>query len=471
MTNEQKIWNYLKSKGLNNYGIAGLMGNLQAESGLEPTNLQNTYNQKLGLSDSEYTKRVDNGTYNNFTKDSAGYGLAQWTYWSRKEALLNYAKQRNKSIGDLETQLDFLIQELQQSYSSVLNTLKTATSVLEASNAVLLKFERPANQSNSVQTARANYGQKFYDQFAGNEGVVENMGHNTYTKGKKTQLSTHFVSTEFDCHGNGCCSTTILDPQLITYLEKIREYFNAPITISSGYRCVVHNRNVGGATGSRHGKGDAADIIVKGHTPREVAQYAESIGIKGIGLYETNSDGHFVHIDTRTTKSFWYGQACAARTTFGGSTTQNITTSSSASRNYYMLNDTGDGVKEIQLMLLELGYTLSNNPNDKTKGADGIYGALTKKAIIDFQQSQGLKADGLAGTATIEALKKAKTSTNKQVVEITANVLNVRSGPGTTYFVVGGLKKGTKVALTEIQNDWGKCDKGWISLEFVKEVK
>lgn len=471
MANEQKIWNYLKSKGLNDYGIAGLMGNLQAESGLEPTNLQNTYNQKLGLSDSEYTKKVDNGTYNNFIKDNAGYGLAQWTYWSRKEALLNYAKQKNKSIGDLETQLDFLIQELQQSYSGVLNTLKNAISVLEASNAVLLKFEQPANQNGSVQTVRANYSQKFYDQFAGNKGV-ELMGHNTYTKGKKTQLSTHFTSTEFDCHGKGCCSTTVLDPQLITYLEKIREHFNAPITISSGYRCTIHNRNVGGATGSRHGKGDAADVIVKGHTPREVAQYAESIGIKGIGLYETNSDGHFVHIDTRPTKSFWYGQACAARTTFGGSTTQNTTTSSGeAARNYYTLNDTGDGVKEIQLILLELGYTLTNNPNDKTRGADGIYGVLTKKAVIDFQRSQGLKTDGLAGAATIDALKKAKPSINsKQVVEVTANALNVRSGPGITYFVIGSLTKGTKVTLTEIQNDWGKYDKGWINLEYVKEV-
>ena len=53
--------------------------------------------------------------------------------------------------------------------------------------------------------------------------------------------------------------------------------------------------------------------------PAEIAKYAESIGILGIGLYETNRDGHFVHIDTRTTKAFWYGQKQAKRTTFGGS--------------------------------------------------------------------------------------------------------------------------------------------------------
>lgn len=70
------------------------MGNLYAESGLMPNNLQNTYNNKLGKTDAEYTAAVDNGSYGNFVKDSAGYGLAQWTYWSRKQALLNHANRR-----------------------------------------------------------------------------------------------------------------------------------------------------------------------------------------------------------------------------------------------------------------------------------------------------------------------------------------------------------------------------------------
>ena len=106
-TNEEKIWNYLKSKGLSDYGAAGLMGNLYAESGLRPNNLQNTYEGKFGMADAEYTELVDKGRYTNFVRDSAGYGLAQWTYWSRKEALLAYAKASKKSIGDLEMQLVF----------------------------------------------------------------------------------------------------------------------------------------------------------------------------------------------------------------------------------------------------------------------------------------------------------------------------------------------------------------------------
>ena len=88
-TNEEKIWNYLYSKLKNNYGVAGLIGNLKAESGLSPINLQNTGNTKLGMTDEQYTNAVNNNSYTNFIKDSQGYGLAQWTYWNRKQNLLD----------------------------------------------------------------------------------------------------------------------------------------------------------------------------------------------------------------------------------------------------------------------------------------------------------------------------------------------------------------------------------------------
>lgn len=106
--NTATIWNYLKGKGLNDFAVAGIMGNLYAESGFKPTNLQNTYEKKLCYTDATYTAAVDNGSYTNFVKDSAGYGLAQWTYWSRKQAFLEHAQSVGKSIGDLTMQLDFM---------------------------------------------------------------------------------------------------------------------------------------------------------------------------------------------------------------------------------------------------------------------------------------------------------------------------------------------------------------------------
>ena len=197
--NEEKIWNFLSGKGLSAYGVAGLMGNLYAESALDPENLQNTSERRLSLTDEEYTAAVDSGIYTNFVRDSAGYGLAQWTYWSRKEALLAYAKAEKASIGDLEMQLGFLYKELSESYASVLAKLKTATSVQEASDVVLTKFERPANQGDPVKAKRASYGQKYFDKYAAassdnSEGGTKNMtvkiGHASSDENGKSKKGT-----------------------------------------------------------------------------------------------------------------------------------------------------------------------------------------------------------------------------------------------------------------------------------------
>ena len=164
--NEKFIWDYLYGRLNNAYAVAGIMGNAFAESGFKPTNLQNSFEKKLGMDDLTYTAAVDSGAYGNFVKDSAGYGLVQWTYWSRKQDLLDFAKAQGKSIGDLSMQLDFLWKELSESYKGLLTTLKAAKSVREASDAVLTQYERPADQGETAQERRASYGQGYYDKYA-----------------------------------------------------------------------------------------------------------------------------------------------------------------------------------------------------------------------------------------------------------------------------------------------------------------
>ena len=115
---ERELYAFFKSKGLCNNGIFGLFGNLYAESGMKPGNLQNSSEKKLGLTDEAYTAAVDSGNYKNFVHDSAGYGLAQWTYWSRKEAMLAFHQAKGASIGDALTQAEFLYKELSEGYKS-----------------------------------------------------------------------------------------------------------------------------------------------------------------------------------------------------------------------------------------------------------------------------------------------------------------------------------------------------------------
>ena len=200
MDNEKYIWDTLvKITDGNRYGAAGLMGNLYAESALNPRNLQNTYEKKLGMTDDEYTRAVDDGTYKDFCTDRAGYGLAQWTSQGRKSNLLTYAKNIMCSVGDLTMQLAFLKNELIEDYPSVLHGLTSAQSVREASDLVLTKFEKPKNQSNTVKYRRATYGQKFLEKY-GNTSSGADAPPSTQGGGKKYVRMTANVNIRY---GNG----------------------------------------------------------------------------------------------------------------------------------------------------------------------------------------------------------------------------------------------------------------------------
>ena len=163
---EKQIFDYLVKSGLSEAGAAGLTGNLIAESGLRSNNLQNSFEKILGMDDDTYTAAVDSGIYQNFVNDSAGYGLAQWTFWSRKQNLLDFAKSLGKSIGDCQMQLDFLMKEI-RGYGTVWGIITRTNSVQEASDAVLLQYERPADQSISVRSKRAMMGQEVYSRCKG----------------------------------------------------------------------------------------------------------------------------------------------------------------------------------------------------------------------------------------------------------------------------------------------------------------
>jgi N-acetyl-anhydromuramyl-L-alanine amidase AmpD len=167
-SNDDQIWFFLKSKDLNDYACAGIIGNLFCESGNRPNNLQNSYEKILGMDDVTYTAKVNSGEYANFVHDSAGYGLAQWTYWSRKQGLLDFIKKRGVSIDDLFGQLDWLWCEMTAN-TTLINELRSCQSVYEATKIFMCEFERPADQSESAIQRRASYSQQFYNKYAGSK--------------------------------------------------------------------------------------------------------------------------------------------------------------------------------------------------------------------------------------------------------------------------------------------------------------
>lgn len=113
------------------------------------------------------------------------------------------------------------------------------------------------------------------------------------------QLSENFSSGEFLCRCG--CGTKDVRPELVAMLQKIRDHFDAPVTVTSGRRCAKHNARVKGARNSRHLTGEAADIRVAGVHPHQVFAWAwVNFKTGGFGRYAT-----FTHIDCRAGKVKW----------------------------------------------------------------------------------------------------------------------------------------------------------------------
>ena len=134
---------------------------------------------------------------------------------------------------------------------------------------------------------------------------VEKVTVRTYSKhaAAMSKASAHFKVTEFAC--NDGSDKILIDDKLVELLEFIRNYFNAPVIITSAYRTAAYNKKVGGSPNSQHLKGTAADIIVSGVKPAEVVKVAELFlgNSGGIGLYGISG---FTHVDTRANASRWY---------------------------------------------------------------------------------------------------------------------------------------------------------------------
>lgn len=151
------IYNTLRKAGMTYAGAIGTIGNLQGEtSDFDPMSCETSYLNRFKLTDDEYTRRADNGEiiYNGkyFEKDSAGYGIVQWTWWERKRNLLNYAKSLGKSVGDLDVQLAFMIKEMQESYTATWKVVSTTNDYTKAVKICVTNYEKPANQSQAIST-------------------------------------------------------------------------------------------------------------------------------------------------------------------------------------------------------------------------------------------------------------------------------------------------------------------------------
>ena len=116
------------------------------------------------------------------------------------------------------------------------------------------------------------------------------------------KVSKHIGYHEVACRHCGKHPPQGMDPKVLELFEAIREAAGgSPIHINSGYRCPVHNKNVGGAKNSQHMRGTALDLTPRHISVKALHRIADRLNAKGgVGLYRT-----FVHVDTRGRKSRW----------------------------------------------------------------------------------------------------------------------------------------------------------------------
>ena len=167
MSNEQMIWKLLMEGIGNPYGVAALMGNLMAESSLNPLCKTGGKADIKKLSAAEYASRVQTGliSRDKFAHDGVAFGLAQWCYWSRKDALWVYADDNRMDIREVKTQIGYMLKEIRK-YKTVWTALQEAKTVKEASDVVLLRYEKPANTSDAIKEKRAKYGEEYFTKYA-----------------------------------------------------------------------------------------------------------------------------------------------------------------------------------------------------------------------------------------------------------------------------------------------------------------
>ena len=487
--NDKTMWDYFKAKGLNDYGIAGLMGNLYAESGLRPANLQNSYEKHpdINMTDAEYTAAVDSGTYTNFVKDGAGYGLPQWTYWSLKQDFLNYVKNKGKSIGDAEIQMEFLAHQLSTDFTSVWNTLKNATSILEASNAVLLKFERPADQSAKVQNQRAEFGKVYYDKYATKQAApttpaapakptgFTNSPLVNYTKisPNKTSPRNHKIDTiTIHCVVGQCSVETLGNIFAPTSRQASCNY---GIGYDGKIGMYVEEKDRSWCTSSSSNDHRAITIEVASDTTHPYAvrdaAYKALIDLL-VDICERN--------DIKELK--WK----ADKSLIGQVDKQNMTVhrwfANKECPGKYLYDRHGDIAEQVNK---RLGVSTSTKPEEKPTNPQPAAKELyrVRKSWEDVKSQIGAysildnakKACDIAGPNY-----KVFNSAGKQVhpeveefpylVKVDTAVLNVRAGAGTNYKVTTQVKRNQVYTIVDEKDGWGKLKSGagWICLDYTE---
>lgn len=225
----------------------------------------------------------------------------------------------------------------------------------------------------------------------------------TYKYNDTTQLSAHFNAQEFRCKC-GKAHDFQVSEELIAKLENLYSALNCSrINVTSGFRCLEHDKAVGGSGTGQHLKGNAADICCYGQDGKPISSKtvcckAQDVGFTGIA--NITAAYQYTHVDVRAGK--WFGDETKGSSSVTSDFYQYFgiprDTASDVPDKPIRKGDKGDAVRWMQSRLAELGYLRKSE-------IDGDFGKITLGAVLAFQLESGLEVDGVCGAMTRAALQ------------------------------------------------------------------
>jgi hypothetical protein len=137
---------------------AGILGNFQEESLFSPTNAESI----SGRENLDYEYKVNDGV---------GWGIAQWTFKSRKQGLLDYAIEKDTAVGDMVTQLEFIQKELTENreYRGMLDKIKQSDNIDEVTEIFMMRYENPEDKSRAALDKRIEHAKNVYNELGGGQ--------------------------------------------------------------------------------------------------------------------------------------------------------------------------------------------------------------------------------------------------------------------------------------------------------------
>ncbi|HSX05982.1 MAG TPA: phage tail tip lysozyme [Candidatus Saccharimonadales bacterium] len=209
-SNEQKAFNFFISQGLSPIAAAGIVGNLKEESQVDPTSVQGG---------------KDSATIPPSIYDSGGYGIAQWTSYGRQKNLIEYAQKNGVQLGDpsgvpgnLTVQLEFLWQEANNSYSTVLQHVKAAATPGDAATQWMGPNITGADRSGGFENPLAS---------AAHEDVRRKNAEDIYKANIGSTPTAAAAAT--DTTGSSCAAADVSTDGFIEYKQCVYRQFSKAV--------------------------------------------------------------------------------------------------------------------------------------------------------------------------------------------------------------------------------------------------